>query len=159
MSTLCDFAPWLCFVSKLLANGCSSKMHHLGQLSSPSLLWHERKSLACKMTPPWDFAPWLYLVFRLLANGCPSQMHHLGQLSSPRLLEQESKSPASKMIHPYDFAPWLWLVFQASIQWISIPNSHTRPSSEFLWLHNEPYSKITYFWRSKSKWMCSDVSA
>ena len=109
--------PWLYLVSKLLALGCPSQMHHLGQIPSVRTLRTWEKNLASKMSPPWDFAPWLYLVSRLLANGYPSQIYHLGQLSHPRLLEHERKSPASKMTHPWDFAPWLHLVSKLLGNW------------------------------------------
>ena len=110
MSPLWDFALWLYLVSKLLAHGCPSQMHHLGQMSSPRLLDPERNILASKISPPWDFAPWLYMVSKPLAHGRPYQMLLLGQMSSHRLLEPERKSLTSKMSPPWDIAPWLYLV-------------------------------------------------
>ena len=97
MSTPWDFALWLYLVSKLLAHGCPSQMHHLGQMPSPRLLVHKRKSLASKMSPPWGFAPWLYLVSKLLSNGSPSQIHMQGQFLSSFDLKPLRKDLASIM--------------------------------------------------------------
>ena len=144
-----DFAPWLYLVSKHLVNGCPSQMLHLGQMPNPRLLVYERKSIASKMSPPWDFAPWLYLVSKLLAHGCPSQMHHLGQMPSLRTLRTWEKKPSLSNESSMRFCSMTLFCVQASIQWMSIPNSHARPIFEFLWLkthekrpglHNELYS-------------------
>ena len=76
---------------------CPFQKLHLGQMLSPRLLEHEKKSLASKMSPPWDIAPWVYLVPKLFTNACPSHMLIPCQVLRSYILKPLRKDLASIM--------------------------------------------------------------